>query len=198
MSTFSLNLCFLKGLSTSRSLFDNKNVGSPFFVKFSFQNQFIGGFPKQRCSQNSKKAIYTGVSFSIKFKVVGWKKNPTVQVHSFKFWESFKNYLVAHVRTAVPDILGYHYIGISYTKSTLKKCTLFSSILVFIHFKLILESWRTSGVYLEPYQKSVMQKRFVIDIWHGSKCDSAASFFRYFPSFFVWILEWIYEHFVFF
>ena len=28
------------------SLFDNKNNGSPFFVKFFFQNKFAGGVPK--------------------------------------------------------------------------------------------------------------------------------------------------------
>ena len=118
-------------------------------------------------------------------------------MYSLEFWESFKNCLVAHVRTAASDILGYLYVGIFSTRSTLKKCTVFSSILVFISFKLILESCRTSVVYLEPYQTYMMQKRSVIDIWQVSKSDSATSFLRYFSSFFVWILEWTYEHFVF-
>ena len=118
-------------------------------------------------------------------------------MHFFEFCKSFKNYLVAHVQTAASDILGYPYVGISCIRSTLKKCTTSSSILVFVHFKLILESCRTPGVYLEPCQTSMMQKRSVIDIRQGSKYDSAVSFFKYFNSFFVWILEWIYEHFVF-
>ena len=125
------------------------------------------------------------------------KKKPPVQVHSFELWQSFKNCLVAYVRAATFDILGHPYVGISSTRSTLKKFTVFFSILVFIHFKLILEPCRTSGAYLEPYQISIMQKCSVIDIWLGSKYDSAASFLKYFFSFFVWIFEWMYEHFVF-
>ena len=82
-------------------------------------------------------------------------------------------------QTAASDILGYTYVGISSTRSTLKKCTVFSSILVFIHFKLLLECCRTWGVYLEAYQTSMMQKRSVIDIWQGSKYDCATSFFKY-------------------
>ena len=35
--------------------------------------------------------------------------------------------------------------------------TVFSIILVFIHFKLILESCTTSGVYLGPYQTFIMR-----------------------------------------
>ena len=64
----------------------------------------------------------------------------------------------------------------------MKKCKVLSSILVFIHLKLIKESCTTSGVYLEPYQTSMMkllailfsQKRSIIDIWQGSKYVSAA------------------------
>ena len=41
------------------------------------------------------------------------------------------------------------------------------------------------------------KKRFIIDTWQGSK-GSVASLFKYFSTFFVCILEWIYEHFVFF
>ena len=93
------------------------------------------------------------------------------------------------MRTATSDILGYSYIEIYSAKSTFKKCTVFWSILVFIHFKLILESCTTSGVYLEQYQTSIMkflavifsQKLFIIDIWQGSKYGSAASFFNIFP-----------------
>ena len=65
--------------------------------------------------------------------------------------------LVVHVRTATSDILGYSYIEIYSAKSTFKKCTVFSSILVFIHFKLILESCTTSVVYLQPYQTDMMK-----------------------------------------
>ena len=98
------------------------------------------------------------------------------------------DYLVVHVRTAASDILGYPYVGISSARSIFQKCTVFSSILVFIHFKLILESCTTSGVYLEPYQTAMMkllavvflQKRTIIDIWQGSKYGSAASFFNIF------------------
>ena len=82
-----------------------------------------------------------------------------------------KNDYLVHVRTTASHILRYPYVGISSTRSTLKKYTVFSSILVFIHFKLILESCTTSGVYLEPYQTSTMQKRPIID-----KYGSAASF----------------------
>ena len=97
--------------------------------------------------------------------------------------------LVVHVRTATSDILGYSYIEIYSAKSTFKKCTVFSSILVFIHFKLILESCTTSVVYLQPYQTDTMKllavaflkKRSIIDIWQGSKCGSAVSFFNIFP-----------------
>ena len=145
--------------------------------------------------KNFAKPIESYICRRLFFNKVGGcrlKKNP-VLVYSFEFWESFKNYLVTHVRTAASDILGYLYIGISTTKFTLKKYTVFSSILLFIQFKLILESCRTSGVYLEPYQTYMMQKRSVIDIWQGSKYDSVASSFKYFSSFFVWILEWIYE-----
>ena len=93
------------------------------------------------------------------------------------------------MRTAISHILRYPYIEISSAKSLFKKCIVFSSILVFIQFKLILESCATSVVYLQPYQTSVMkllavvflQKRPIIDIWQGSKCGSAASFFNIFP-----------------
>ena len=93
------------------------------------------------------------------------------------------------MQTAASDILGYPGVEISSARSTLKKCTVFSSILVFIHFKLFLESCTTSGVYLQPYQSSMMkllavvfsQKRSNIDIWQGSKYGSAASFLNIFP-----------------
>ena len=93
------------------------------------------------------------------------------------------------MRTAASDILRYPYVGISSVRSILKICTVFFSILLFIHFKLILESCTTSGVYLEQYQTSIMkflavifsQKLFIIDIWQGSKYGSAASFFNIFP-----------------
>ena len=144
--------------------------------------------------QNSQKAVYAGVSISIKLKVAGWKWIP-VLVHSSEFCEFFKNdCLVVNVRTAASGILGYPYVGISSTRSTLRKCTVFSIILVFIHFKLILESCTNSGVYLETF---MMQKRSAIDIWQVLKYGSAASFFNTFSTFFLWILEWIFEHFFF-
>ena len=125
----------------------------------------------------------------MKLKVAGWKETP-VQVHFCEFCWVFKNgHVEVHVRTATSDILGYPYIEISSAKSTFKKCTVFSSILVFIHFKLILESCTTSVVYLQPYQTSMMKllpvaylkKRPIIDIWQGSKYGFAASFLNVFP-----------------
>ena len=142
--------------------------------------------------QNSQKAIYAAVSFSIKLKVVGWKETP-VQVHSCEFCKIFKNdYFVEHVRTAASDILGYPYVEILSKMSTLKQCTVFSSILVFTHFKLILESCTISGVYLEPDQTSMMQKRSTQDIWQGSKYGSIASFliFFYFLRLDTWMNIW--------
>ena len=124
----------------------------------------------------------------MKFKVAGWKET-TVQVHSCKFCYIFKNnYVVVHVRTVPSDILGYPSVGISSARSTLKKCTVFFSNLLLVHFKLILGSYTTSGVYLEQYQTSMMkflavvfsQKRSIIDICQGSKHVSAASFFNIF------------------
>ena len=93
------------------------------------------------------------------------------------------------MRTATSDILGYPYIQISSAKTTFKKCTVFWSILVFIHFKLILESFTASVAYLQTYQTSMMKllavvfldKRPIIDIWQGSKYGSAASFLNNFP-----------------
>ena len=133
--------------------------------------------------------MYAVVSFPMKFKVVGGKETP-VQVHSSDFYEIFRtDYVVANVRTAASDILGYPYLGISSVTPTLNKCTVSSSISVFIYFKLILESCTISVVYLQPYQTSMikllavafLQKRHIIDIWQGSKCGSAASFFNIFP-----------------
>ena len=88
-------------------------------------------------------------------------------------------------------------VEISSAKSTLKKCTVFSSISVLIDFKLILESCTTSGMYLQPYQTSMMkplaiafsQKRSIIDISQGSKYGSAASFLNNFPLSLVWYLS---------
>ena len=136
-------------------------------------------------------------SFLMKIRVAGWKET-RVQVHSCEFCYIFKkDYVVVLVWTAASDILGYPCVEISSAISTLKKCTVFSSILVFIHFKLILESCTTSGVYLQPYQTSMMkllavvfsQKRSIIDIWQGSKYGSAASFFNIFPLSLFWYLS---------
>ena len=89
------------------------------------------------------------------------------------------------MRTTSSDILGYPFARMSSKRSTLKKFTVFFSILVFIYFKMILEYCATSGVYLGPYQTSMMQKRSIIYIyiyiWQGSKCDSAVSFFNISP-----------------
>ena len=112
-----------------------------------------------------------------------------MQVHSCEFCGFFKNdYVVVHVRTAASDILGYLYAEISSTRSTLKKCTVFSSIMLFIHFILILESCTTSGVYLQSYQTSMMQllavvflqKHSIVDIWKGSKYGSQPRFLIFF------------------
>ena len=93
----------------------------------------------------------------MKFKVVGGKDTP-VQVHSSEFYEIFiTDYVVANVRTAASDILGYPYLGISSVTPTLNKCTVSSSNSVFIHFKLILESCTISVVYLQPYQTSMIK-----------------------------------------
>ena len=126
----------------------------------------------------------------MKLKVPGRKETP-LQVHSCKFCYTFKSsYVVVHVQTAASDIiLGYRYVDISSARSILKKCTVFSSILVFIYLKLILESCTTSGVYLKQYQTSMMkllivlfsQKRSIIDIWQGSKYGFGCSFFKTFP-----------------
>ena len=59
------------------------------------------------------------------------------------------------MRTAASDILEYPYVSISSVRSTLKKCTAFSSLLGFTHLKLILEPCTTSGVYLESYLTSM-------------------------------------------
>ena len=97
------------------------------------------------------------------------------------FCKTYKNDYLVLVQTTVSDILGYADVGISSTRSTFKKCRVFSSILVFIHFKLILESCTASEVYLEPKQTSMLQKRSIVDIWQGFKYGSAASFFNIFP-----------------
>ena len=93
-------------------------------------------------------------------------------------------YLFIIIRMLVPP-----YVGISSVRSTLTKWTVFSSILVFIHFILILESCATSGVHLERYQTSMMkhlaivlsQKCTIINIWQGNTYDSADSFLNIFP-----------------
>ena len=107
--------------------------------------------------------------------------------------------VVKHVQTAASDIFGCPYVGVSSAGSTVKKCKVCSSILVFIHFKLVLESCTTSGVYLEQYQISTMkllfavfsQKRPIIDIWQGSKCCSAALFCNIFPLLFGYLNEYM-------
>ena len=118
---------------------------SPF--RFSTLKVFVKKFTKL-----TESYIYTVISFSVKFKVAGWKETP-VQCIPVSFSTTF----LRLVRTAAPDILGYPYLGICSVTSTLKKSTVFSSILVFIHFKLILESCTTSGVYLQPYQTPMMK-----------------------------------------
>ena len=91
-----------------------------------------------------------------------------------------------HMRTAASVILGY-----PLTKSRLKKYTVFSSIWVFIHFKLIIESCTTSRVYLVPYQKPMMQNAPVSIFGKFQiRLCSTATFFWCFCTFFVWILEW--------
>ena len=120
-------------------------------------------------------------------KIEGWKET-LVHVDSCEFYEMFKNdYLLVHVGTAASYILGYPYVGISSTSSTWKKCTVFSSILLFIYFKLILESSTTSVVCLEPYQTSMMQKRSIKVL--NTSLQPILKYFSTFLTFFVWILE---------
>ena len=98
------------------------------------------------------------------------------------------------------DILGYPSVGISSAMCTLKKCTVFSRYFCIFSFQIdfrILHSLSctTSGVYLEPYQTSTIQKPTIIDIWQGSKYVSAVSFLNisYFPEFLcvdTWINIW--------
>ena len=141
-------------------------------------------------------------SFQTKLQVADWKETP-VQVRSSEFCEIFKNdYLVEHVWTAASwDIPA---------RSTLKKWRVFSVILIFIHFKSILESCTASGVCLEPYQTSTMkrsyknsqellavvfsQKHSIIDISQCSKYGSAAFFFIFlhFLRFDTWMNIWKY------
>ena len=98
----------------------------------------------------------------MKLKVAGWKET-TLLVHSCEFCHIFKNdYVLVHVRTAGSDILGYAYVEITSARFTLTKYTVFSRILVFIHFKLILESSTTSGVYLIQYKTSIMKLLVVL------------------------------------
>ena len=88
-------------------------------------------------------------------------------------------------------------LEISSARSTLKKCTVLSSISVLIDFKLILEPCTTSGVYFQLYQTSMMkvlaivfsQKLSIIDIWRGSKYGSAALFLNNFLLSLVWYLS---------
>ena len=98
----------------------------------------------------------------MKLKVAGWKET-TLLVHSCEFCPIFKNdYVVVHVRTAGSDISGCTYVEISSARFALTKCTVFSRILVFSHFKLILESCTTSGVCLRQYQTSIIKLLVVL------------------------------------
>ena len=129
--------------------------------------------------------------FLMKLKVTGWKES-TVQVHSCKFCHIFKNdYVAVHVRTAASDILEYPHVGISIARSTLKKCTVFSSIFLFIYSKLILESCTTSrvvfrtisNIYDEVFSRCIFQETLHHRYLQGSKYDSAALFFNIFQLF---------------
>ena len=154
---------------------------SPF--KTSSQEVFHNkGVPKK--IRKTHRKLYIQVSFFNKVEGCWLKRNSGsgAFLWIFEFCKMFKNdYLVVHAQTAASNIVGYPYTGISSTRSTLKKCTVFSSILVFIHFEWILESSTTSGVYLESYQTSMMQKRSIIDIRLCSKYSSGASLFNNFP-----------------
>ena len=90
-------------------------------------------------------------------KVVGWKGTP-VHMHSCELCEIFKNdYLVVNVRTAAFDILGYPYVGISSSRSTLKKHSIIDIlqgskyVSVASFFKYFPLSWLSSFVYLDKY-----------------------------------------------
>ena len=138
--------------------------------------------------------------FLMKLKVAGWKET-TVRVHSCKFCHVFKNdYVAVHVRTAASDILEYPHVGISIARSTLKKCTVCSSIFLFIYSKLILESCTTSTVVFRTisniYDKVFSRCIFPETLHHrylqGSKYDSAVLFFNIFKLFCLatWINIW--------
>ena len=121
-------------------------------------------------------------------------------MHSCEFCKIFKNdYLAVNVRSATSDILGYPQVGLSSARSTLKKCTVFFSFLVFIYFKQILESSTISGVY-QNCNKYLRCRNSPLQIFgkvlHTSLQPSFL-IFSTFLTFFVCILESIYEHFAF-
>ena len=105
-------LFFQRTANFTISFYYKKNIGSPFFVKFPFQKPVCRmvfnheSVPKKN-SQNSKKAIYAGVSFPMKSKVAG-RKEALVLVRSCEFCKFFKkDYVAVHVRTAACDIFRY-------------------------------------------------------------------------------------------
>ena len=97
-------------------------------------------------------------------------------MHSCEFCKNFrinKNDYLVHVWTTASDIMGYPYVAVSCARSTLKKCTVFCCILVFIHFKLILESWcRNSPVMIfGKVLRTILQPRCLIFI-HFLRLDT--------------------------
>ena len=149
------------------------------YIYCCLQNILITCFRKE-IFLKEKKII---VKFNVNFLSMGLKKTFPHNVCFLKE-PSTSLYLFIIIRILVPP-----YLGISSVRSTLTKWTVFSSILVFIHFILILESCATSGVHLEPYQTSMTkhlaivlsQKCTIINIWQGSTYDSADSFLNIFP-----------------
>ena len=65
----------MKELQTSRYLFNKNAVGSPCFIKLSFQKQFPGDVTQEKSSQknseNLQKTFCTRAFFLIKLQVVG-------------------------------------------------------------------------------------------------------------------------------
>ena len=85
-------------------------------------------------------------------------KGDSSAVFFCEFCEVFENnYFLEHIRSVQPFLIGIWKIPyLQYLRLTLWKCTIFSSIPAFIStdFKFCA----TSGTYLEPCQKSIMER----------------------------------------
>ena len=93
--------------------------------------------------------MYAGVPFSIKLQVAGGKKDSDAGMLLWIF-RNFQDQLFSG--TCTNCCFWYLWISLPPASSTLRKCTVFSTILGLIYFKLIFQSCTTLGVYLEPYE----------------------------------------------